>query len=172
MILMVATATTNRGGKRQAKQNFQVKQNFIDRDKIMHRDEFYKLPKADRRALMSHWRLTYTTETIKKEMGISATGLYRLLDRLELPTNLKAHRDSQPSILGESDKPKMEEQVDLITVGTTSEFTEDSKDQQPKQTESTTCKVSLEGEVDVYKLPELITLANKLGLALDIKNQF
>ena len=47
--------------------------NYIDRDKIMNKDEFYKLPKADRRALMAHWRLVFDTEQIKKELGISTT---------------------------------------------------------------------------------------------------
>lgn len=159
---------TNKGGKRQQKPS------FINRDVIMHKDEFYKLPKADRRALMSHWRMTHTTEAIKKEMGISATGLYRLLNRLDLPTNLKAHRDIQPSLLGEVDKPKVVNPTNPMNMEMASELTVDPSGQQVKQiTEpSMTCKVNLQGDVDIYMLPELIALANKLGLALDIKNQF
>ena len=73
----------------------------IDRDKIMNRKQFYKLGRADQRALMAHWRIIFTTEQIKKELGISTTAFYALLKRLDLPTNLKAYKDSQPSLLGE-----------------------------------------------------------------------
>ena len=73
----------------------------IDRDKIMNRKQFYKLGRADQRSLMAHWRIAYSTEEIKKELGISTTAFYALLKRLDLPTNLKAYKDSQPSLLGE-----------------------------------------------------------------------
>ena len=80
----------------------------IDRDKIMNRKQFYKLGRADQRALMAHWRIIFTTEQIKKELGISTTAFYALLKRLDLPTNLKAYKDSQPSLLGEDvTHPKM-----------------------------------------------------------------
>ena len=72
----------------------------IDRDKIMNRKQFYKLGRADQRSLMAHWRIAYSTEEIKKELGISTTAFYALLKRLDLPTNLKAYKDSQPSLLG------------------------------------------------------------------------
>ena len=68
----------------------------IDRDKIMNRKQFYKLGRADQRSLMAHWRIAYSTEEIKKELGISTTAFYALLKRLDLPTNLKAYKDSQP----------------------------------------------------------------------------
>lgn len=73
----------------------------IDRDKIMNRKQFYKLGRADQRSLMAHWRIAYSTEEIKKELGISTTAFYALLKRLDLPTNLKAYKDSQPSLLNE-----------------------------------------------------------------------
>lgn len=73
----------------------------IDRDKIMTKDQFYKLSKVDRRALMAHWRQVYTTEEIKRQLNMSTTAFYALLKRLDLPTNLTAYRDNQPSLLGE-----------------------------------------------------------------------
>jgi hypothetical protein len=78
---------------------------FIDRDKVMHKDEFYKLNKGDRRSLMAHWRQAYTTEFIKQEMGLSNTSFYRLLKRLDLPTSLQEYRDNQPSLLDTSSEP-------------------------------------------------------------------
>ena len=74
---------------------------FIDRDKVMDRREFYRLPRSDQRSLMATWRLTKSTEQIKKEMSLSTTAFYALLKRLDLPTNLKEYRDSQPSLLNE-----------------------------------------------------------------------
>ena len=74
---------------------------FIDRDKVMDRREFYRLPRSDQRSLMATWRLTKSTEQIKKEMNLSTTAFYALLKRLDLPTNLKEYRDSQPSLLNE-----------------------------------------------------------------------
>lgn len=78
---------------------------YIDRDKIMKKDEFYKLGKADRRALMSNWRLIYPTSQIQKEMNISNTSFYSLLKRLDLPTNLLEWKSSQPSLLDGESKP-------------------------------------------------------------------
>ena len=78
-----------------------MNKHFIDRDKVMDRREFYRLPRSDQRSLMATWRLTKSTEQIKKEMNLSTTAFYSLLKRLDLPTNLKAHRDASPSLLGE-----------------------------------------------------------------------
>ena len=79
---------------------------FIDRDKVMDRREFYRLPRSDQRSLMATWRLTKSTEQIKKEMNLSTTAFYALLKRLDLPTNLKEYRDSQPSLLNEDNYVK------------------------------------------------------------------
>ena len=78
----------------------------IDRDKIMNRKQFYKLSRADQRALMAHWRIAFTTEEIKRQMSLSTTAFYALLKRLDLPTNLKEYRDSQPSLLNEDNYVK------------------------------------------------------------------
>lgn len=74
---------------------------FIDRDKIMKKNQYYKLSYNDRRSLMQHWRLIHSTEDIKRGLGLSTTAFYALLKRLDLPTNLQTWRDSQPSLLGE-----------------------------------------------------------------------
>ena len=72
---------------------------MINKDKVMHRDEFYKLNYSDRRELLQHWRTLYPTSEIKRQMGISNTAFYSLLKRLDLPSNLGAYRDSMPSQL-------------------------------------------------------------------------
>ena len=77
----------------------------IDKDVIMHKDEFYKLNKHDRRELMQGWRERYATEEIKKQMEISTTSFYALLKRLDLPTNLQEYRDKRPSLLDTSSEP-------------------------------------------------------------------
>lgn len=77
----------------------------IDKDVIMHKNEFYKLNKHDRRELMQGWRERYATEEIKKQMEISTTSFYALLKRLDLPTNLQEYRDKQPSLLETSSEP-------------------------------------------------------------------
>ncbi len=82
-----------------------MSKSFIDRDTVMPKEQFYKLNKADRRALMAHWRQAYTTEYIKQEMGLSNTSFYALLKRLDLPTNLQEYRDKQPSLLDTSSEP-------------------------------------------------------------------
>ena len=77
----------------------------IDKDVIMHKNEFYKLNKHDRRELMKSWRERYATEEIKKQMEISTTSFYALLKRLDLPTNLQEYRDKRPSLLDTSSEP-------------------------------------------------------------------
>lgn len=77
----------------------------IDKNVIMHKNDFYKLNKHDRRELLQLWRSMYSTETIKKQMEISTTSFYALLKRLDLPTNLQEYRDKQPSLLDTSSEP-------------------------------------------------------------------
>ena len=133
--------------------------NYIDRDKIMSKDEFYKLPKADRRALMAHWRLVFDTEQIKKELGISTTAFYALLKRLDLPTNLKEHRDTQPSLLGEEVANTNKRQQNIVSSESTS------------PSSSLKCEVGLVGVIGVYELPEVVSFANAHGLEITIKSQ-
>ena len=124
----------------------------IDRDKIMNRKQFYKLGRADQRALMAHWRIIFTTEQIKKELGISTTAFYALLKRLDLPTNLKAYKDSQPSLLGEdttypkmnSNPPTSPSKIFEVEVGVT-------------------------GRVDVNELPSVLEFAKEHHLELTLK---
>lgn len=125
----------------------------IDRDKIMNRKQFYKLGRADQRALMAHWRIIFTTEQIKKELGISTTAFYALLKRLDLPTNLKAYKDSQPSLLGEdTTHPKM--------------------NSNPPTTPSNDydVEVSLVGRVGIKDLSETLKMAHDLNLDITIKS--
>ena len=123
----------------------------IDRDKIMNRKQFYKLGRADQRALMAHWRIIFTTEQIKKELGISTTAFYALLKRLDLPTNLKAYKDSQPSLLGE-------------------DITHSKMNSNPPTSPSNEIKVevSVIGRVDINELPNVLEFAKEHNLELTL----
>ena len=123
----------------------------IDRDKIMNRKQFYKLGRADQRALMAHWRIIFTTEQIKKELGISTTAFYALLKRLDLPTNLKAYKDSQPSLLGE-------------------DVTHSKMNSNPPTSSSKTfeVEVGVTGRVDVNELPSVLEFAKEHHLELTL----
>ena len=124
----------------------------IDRDKIMNRKQFYKLGRADQRSLMAHWRIAYSTEEIKKELGISTTAFYALLKRLDLPTNLKAYRDASPSLLGERDTEasKMNSKVD-------SSSSDDVK-----------CQIGLVGHVKINELTDVLEFAKEHHLELTL----
>ena len=124
----------------------------IDRDKIMNRKQFYKLGRADQRALMAHWRIIFTTEQIKKELGISTTAFYALLKRLDLPTNLKAYKDSQPSLLGE-------------------DITHPKMNSNPPTNPSNEIKVEVGviGRVDINELPSVLEFAKEHHLELTLK---
>ena len=124
---------------------------FIDRDKVMDRREFYRLPRSDQRSLMATWRLTKSTEQIKKEMNLSTTAFYALLKRLDLPTNLKAYKDSQPSLLGEDiTHPKM-------------------NSNQPISTSKTfEVEVGVTGRVNVDELPTILEFAREHHLELNL----
>ena len=123
----------------------------IDRDKIMNRKQFYKLGRADQRALMAHWRIIFTTEQIKKELGISTTAFYALLKRLDLPTNLKAYKDSQPSLLGED-----------IT------HTKMNSNQPTSPSKTFEVEVGVTGRVDVNELPSVLEFAKEHHLELNL----
>ena len=124
----------------------------IDRDKIMNRKQFYKLGRADQRALMAHWRIIFTTEQIKKELGISTTAFYALLKRLDLPTNLKAYKDSQPSLLGED-----------IT------HTKMNSNLPTSPSNEIKVEVSVIGRVDINELPSVLEFAKEHRLELTLK---
>ena len=124
----------------------------IDRDKIMNRKQFYKLGRADQRALMAHWRIAHSTEEIKKELGISTTAFYALLKRLDLPTNLKAYKDSQPSLLGE-------------------DITHPKINSNPLTSHSKAFEVGIEvvGRVEIDELPSVLEFAKEHNLELTLK---
>ena len=126
----------------------------IDRDKIMNRKQFYKLGRADQRALMANWRIVYSTEEIKKELGISTTAFYALLKRLDLPTNLKAYKDSQASLLGEDiTHSKMNSKVD-------SSSSDDIK-----------CQIGLIGHVKINELTDVLEFAREHSLEVSLKTE-
>ena len=127
---------------------------YIDRDKIMNKKEFYKLPLNDRKALMNHWRLVYDTETIKRELGISTTAFYSLLKRLGLPTDLRKYCDEQPSILGE-DKPKQIE-------------SKMNSNQPTSPSKAFEVDVEVIGRVDVNELPSVLEFAKEHHLELNL----
>ena len=125
----------------------------IDRDKIMNRKQFYKLGRADQRALMAHWRIAYSTEQIKKEMNLSTTAFYALLKRLDLPTNLREYRDAQPSLLNDNiEVPKIDSNTP----------TSSSNDYN--------VEVSLVGRVGIKDLPDTLKMAHDLNLDITIKS--
>ena len=124
----------------------------IDRDKIMNRKQFYKLGRADQRSLMAHWRIAYSTEEIKKELGISTTAFYALLKRLDLPTNLKAYKDSQPSLLGED-----------IT------YTKMNSNLPTSPSKAFEVKIEVIGRVDIDELPSVLEFAKEHNLELTLK---
>ena len=123
----------------------------IDRDKIMNRKQFYKLGRADQRSLMAHWRIAYSTEEIKKELGISTTAFYALLKRLDLPTNLKAYKDSQPSLLGK-------------------DVTHTKTNSNPPTSPPTTfeAEVGVTGKVEIDELPSVLEFAKEHHLELTL----
>ena len=129
---------------------------FIDRDKVMDRREFYRLPRSDQRALMATWRLTKSTEQIKKEMNLSTTAFYSLLKRLDLPTNLKAYRDASPSLLGE-DKPKQIE-------------SKMNSNQPTSPSKTFEVEVGVIGRVDVNELPSVLEFAKEHHLELTLSS--
>ena len=124
----------------------------IDRDKIINRKQIYKLAWADQRALMAHWRIIFTTEQIKKELGISTTAFYALLKRLDLPTNLKAYKDSQPSLLGED-----------IT------HTKMNSNLPTSPSKAFEVEVEVIGRVDINELPSVLEFAKEHHLELTLK---
>lgn len=128
---------------------------YIDRDKVMNKNEFYKLPFNDRKALMNHWRLVYDTETIKRELGISTTAFYSLLKRLGLPTDLRKYRDEQPSILGE-DKPKQIEP-------------KMNSNQPTSPSKTFEVEIGVNGRVDVGELPSVLEFVKEHNLELTLK---
>ena len=101
---------------------------------------------------MAHWRIAYSTEEIKKELGISTTAFYALLKRLDLPTNLKAYKDSQPSLLGE-------------------DITHTKMNSNPPTSPSNEIKVevSVIGRVDINELPSVLEFAKEHNLELTLK---
>ena len=125
----------------------------IDRDKIMNRKQFYKLGRADQRALMAHWRIIFTTEQIKKELGISTTAFYALLKRLDLPTNLKAYRDARPSLLGERD-------TEASKINSNVDFSHSNEIK---------CQIGLIGHVKINELPSVLEFAKEHNLELTLK---
>ena len=128
-----------------------MNKHHIDRDVVMNKKEFYRLPKKDQKALMASWRLVFSTEHIKKELGLSTTAFYSLLKRLDLPTNLKAHRDAQPSLLNDN-----------------IEVTKMSSNPPTSPSKAFEVEVGVTGRVDVNELPSVLEFAKEHHLELTL----
>lgn len=140
---------------------------FIDRDKVMDRREFYRLPRSDQRSLMATWRLTKTTEQIKKEMNLSTTAFYALLKRLDLPTNLKEYRDSQPSLLNEDGYVKTN-----VATSNFNTVTESAGAGNVSNVGSNNVEISINivGKVGVADLTTVLEFVKQYNLELSIKS--
>lgn len=125
----------------------------IDRDRIMNKKELYRLPKKDQKALLNHWRLCYDTETIKKELGLSTTAFYSLLKRLGLPTNLKAHRDAQPSLLNDN--------IEVTKIDSNTPIS---------PSKAFDVEIGVTGRIDANELSNVIKMAHDLNLDITIKS--
>ena len=136
---------------------------FIDRDKVMDRREFYRLPRSDQRSLMATWRLTKTTEQIKKEMNLSTTAFYALLKRLDLPTNLKEYRDSQPSLLNEDSYVKTN--VATSNFNTVTESVGAGNDNNNIE-----ISINIVGKINVVDLTTVLEFVKQYNLELSIKS--
>lgn len=139
----------------------------IDRDKIMNRKQFYKLSRADQRALMAHWRIAFTTEEIKRQMSLSTTAFYALLKRLDLPTNLKEYRDSQPSLLNEDSYVKTN-----VTTSNFNTVTESAGASNVSNVGSNNIEISINivGKVGVADLTTVLEFVKQYNLELSIKS--
>ena len=140
---------------------------FIDRDKVMDRREFYRLPRSDQRSLMATWRLTKSTEQIKKEMNLSTTAFYALLKRLDLPTNLKEYRDSQPSLLNEDSYVKTN-----VATSNFNTVTESVGAGNVSNVGSNNVEISINivGKVSVADLTTVLEFVKQYDLELSIKS--
>lgn len=139
----------------------------IDRDKIMNRKQFYKLSRADQRTLMSHWRIAFTTEEIKKQMSLSTTAFYALLKRLDLPTNLKEYRDSQPSLLNENSYVKTN-----VATSNFNTVTESASVGNVSNVGNNNIEISINivGKVGVADLTTVLEFVKQYNLELSIKS--
>ena len=140
---------------------------FIDRDKVMDRREFYRLPRTDQRSQMATWRLTKTTEQIKKEMNLSTTAFYALLKRLDLPTNLKEYRDSQPSLLNEDSYVKTN-----LATSNFNTVTESASVGSVSNVGNNNIQISINiaGKVSVADLTTVLEFVKQYNLELSIKS--
>lgn len=135
----------------------------IDRDKIMNRKQFYKLSRADQRALMAHWRIAFTTEEIKRQMSLSTTAFYALLKRLDLPTNLKEYRDSQPSLLNEDGYVKTNMATSNFNTVTESVSAGNGSN-------NIQISINIVGKVSVADLTTVLEFVKQYNLELSIKS--
>ena len=140
---------------------------FIDRDKVMDRREFYRLPRSDQRSLMATWRLTKSTEQIKKEMNLSTTAFYALLKRLDLPTNLKEYRDSQPSFLNEDYYVKTNMATSNVNTVTESASVGNVSNVGSNNVE---ISINIVGKVSVADLTTVLEFVKQYDLELSIKS--
>ena len=133
--------------------------NTLDREKILERKDFHKLPRKTQRELMAYWRENFPTSVIRERMGYaSGTAFYNLLKRLKLPTNVQRVR---------VDDDYFQNDVPVIIDDTTNSVMGKNLENES----NVEVRVSLFGEVNVniHDLPKLVMEAHEKGFELEIK---
>ena len=138
--------------------NFDI--NNIDRNVILERKYFHRLPRKTQRDLMAYWRENFPTSTIREKMGYnSATAFYNLLKRLKLPTNVQRVRIEDDFL--EDDLPVIQDENDI----------NQTLEKNLESESNIEVRVTLFGEVSVniHDLPNLVVEAHEKGFELEIK---
>lgn len=145
---------------------------------ILERSEFFSLPRNIQRELMLYWRDNYSAKKIRKHMGYeNGTAFYNLLKRLEVPTNL-SNRNSTRSDTDEVTNKSFEIVVPVTTEQTNTieeDVTEVSQEQVQesnvvKQEPSADLMVTLQGTITLNDVPQVIKLAQDIGLEFTFTN--
>lgn len=135
--------------------------NSLNKDNILERKEFHRLPRKIQRELMEYWRETYPTNMIKERMGYaSATAFYNLLKRLKLPTNVARIRIEDDY---ETEETETRPDTDISSI-IEKIYKNDATDIK--------IKVSLEGEINLKDLPDLVLQTHEKGFELKIQETF
>lgn len=137
--------------------------NTLDREKILERKDFHKLPRKTQRELMEYWRENFPTSVIRERMGYaSGTAFYNLLKRLKLPTNVARVRVDDDYL--EDDLPVIQDENSINNINSVIEKNLENES-------NIEVKVTLFGEVNVsiHDLPNLVLEAHEKGFELEIK---
>lgn len=124
--------------------------NYNNPQEILTREEFESLPREKQRELMQYWRENYPSKKIRKKLGYhNSTSFYNLLRRLSLPTNLsrieEIEIDSDGPELLYATKKNLKNEPEIL-------------------------HVELVGDIDLFKLPGLLKVAQESGLLVKIEH--